>query len=229
MSTDSLDPVIHAPVRLRIVATLAALPAGDTLSFTRLQDILELTAGNLITHLRKLEDAGYLTSETTGNGRASRTSLALTSDGRAALANCTKALRPTRALALTTERDRLNPQTRLRPHHDRSARSHPGVQSHQHTTSKRLHPWWTSPPRSGPRLIISPIEYRHLRAFGRVRIASGIVLTGLGTLTLAFGGNDRETYGWASLFLAGAAANLASGCWELAIAPETDQQSRRNP
>jgi DNA-binding MarR family transcriptional regulator len=93
MSTDSLDPVIHAPVRLRIVATLAALPAGDTVSFTRLQGILDLTAGNLITHLRKLEDAGYLTSETTGNGRASRTSLALTPGGRAALANYTKALR----------------------------------------------------------------------------------------------------------------------------------------
>jgi DNA-binding MarR family transcriptional regulator len=93
MSTDTLDPVIHAPVRLRIVATLAALPAGDTLSFTRLQDMLELTAGNLITHLRKLEQAGYLTSETTGNGRGSRTSLALTSDGRAALTNYTEALR----------------------------------------------------------------------------------------------------------------------------------------
>ena len=93
MSTDSLDPVIHAPVRLRIVATLAALPAEDTLSFTRLQDMLDLTAGNLITHLRKLDDAGYLTSETAGNGRASRTLLALTSDGRAALANYTEALR----------------------------------------------------------------------------------------------------------------------------------------
>jgi DNA-binding transcriptional ArsR family regulator len=85
MNTDTLDPVIHAPARLRIVATLAALPDGDTLSFTRLQDMLDLTPGNLITHLRKLEDAGYLTSETTGNGRASRTSLALTGQGRTAL------------------------------------------------------------------------------------------------------------------------------------------------
>lgn len=93
MSIDSLDPVIHAPVRLRIVATLAALPAGDTVTFTRLQDMLDLTAGNLITHLRKLEDAGYLSSETTGNGRASRTSLALTADGRAALGSYTDALR----------------------------------------------------------------------------------------------------------------------------------------
>ena len=78
MSTGPLDPVIHAPARLRIAATLAALPDGTTLSFTRLQNILDLTPGNLITHLRKLEDAGYVTSEKSGNGTASRTSVALT-------------------------------------------------------------------------------------------------------------------------------------------------------
>jgi DNA-binding MarR family transcriptional regulator len=93
VTADSLDPVIHAPARLRIVATLAALPAGASLSFTRLQDMLELTPGNLITHLRKLEDAGYLSSETNGNGRASRTSIALTPTGRRALDTYTAALR----------------------------------------------------------------------------------------------------------------------------------------
>jgi DNA-binding MarR family transcriptional regulator len=93
MTTDALDPVIHAPARLRIVVTLAALPNRDSLSFTRLQDMLELTPGNLITHLRKLEDAGYLVTETTGNGRASRTSIALTDQGRAALDTYTNALR----------------------------------------------------------------------------------------------------------------------------------------
>ena len=93
MTTDALDPVIHAPARLRIVATLAALPNRDSLSFTRLQNMLELTPGNLITHLRKLEDAGYLVTETTGNGRASRTSIALTDQGRAALDTYTNALR----------------------------------------------------------------------------------------------------------------------------------------
>jgi DNA-binding transcriptional ArsR family regulator len=93
MTEEALDPLIHAPARLRIVATLAALPEGDALSFTRLQDILELTPGNLITHLRKLEDAGYLTTEKTGNGTASRTSIGLTRRGRAALAAYTAALR----------------------------------------------------------------------------------------------------------------------------------------
>jgi DNA-binding MarR family transcriptional regulator len=93
MTTDALDPLIHVPARLRIVVTLAALKDGDTLSFTRLQDILDLTPGNLITHLRKLEDAGYLTTNKTGSGVASQTSVTLTNHGRAALDTYTRALR----------------------------------------------------------------------------------------------------------------------------------------
>ena len=93
MNDDGLDPLIHVPTRLKIVATLAALPDGDTLSFTRLQDMIGLTPGNLIIHLRKLEEADYLTSEKTGNGSASRTTVALTSHGRKALDAYTQALR----------------------------------------------------------------------------------------------------------------------------------------
>jgi DNA-binding transcriptional ArsR family regulator len=93
LTTDELDPLIHVPARLKIVATLAALPDGDALSFTRLQDMIGLTPGNLLIHLRKLEDAGYLTSEKTGNGAASRTTVALTRQGRTALDSYTAALR----------------------------------------------------------------------------------------------------------------------------------------
>jgi DNA-binding MarR family transcriptional regulator len=93
MTTEELDPLIHVPTRLKIVATLAALPNGDGLSFTRLQDMLELTPGNLIIQLRKLEEAGYLSSEKTRNGSAQKTTVTLTSQGRAALGAYTKALR----------------------------------------------------------------------------------------------------------------------------------------
>jgi DNA-binding transcriptional ArsR family regulator len=93
MTADALDPLIHVPTRLRIVATLAALKDGDTLSFTRLQDMVGLTPGNLIVHLRKLADADYLTSEKTGNGAGSKTNVALTSRGRAALDAYTQTLR----------------------------------------------------------------------------------------------------------------------------------------
>ncbi len=93
MSIDGLDPVIHGPARLRIMVTLATLPEGDDLSFSRLQDLLSLTPGNLITHLRKLEDAGYVTTVKTGAGVTARTSVSLTRDGRAALARYTAVLR----------------------------------------------------------------------------------------------------------------------------------------
>ena len=48
MSTSALDPQIHHPERLRVVATLAALPDGDALALTRLQGMLGLTPGRLI-------------------------------------------------------------------------------------------------------------------------------------------------------------------------------------
>jgi DNA-binding MarR family transcriptional regulator len=85
MTDTELDPIIHAPARLRIVVTLAALAEGDALSFTRLQTMIGLTPGNLITHLRKLEDAGYVSSQKTGSGTTSRTSIELTGPGRRAL------------------------------------------------------------------------------------------------------------------------------------------------
>jgi DNA-binding MarR family transcriptional regulator len=93
MTTDTLDPLIHAPARLRVMVTLAALGEDDTLSFTRLQEMLDLTAGNLITHLRRLENGGYLRTEKSGNGSASLTSVMLTHRGRAALEAYKAALR----------------------------------------------------------------------------------------------------------------------------------------
>ena len=93
MNDDGLDPLIHVPTRLKIVATLAALPDGDTLSFTRLQDMLGLTPGNLIIQLRKLEEADYISSEKTRNGSVQKTTVTLTSRGREALDAYTQALR----------------------------------------------------------------------------------------------------------------------------------------
>lgn len=93
MADGELCPLIHVPTRLKIVATLAALPDGDTLSFTRLQDLLGLTPGNLIIHLRKLEEADDIRSEKTSNGSVSITTVALTGHGRTALGAYTKALR----------------------------------------------------------------------------------------------------------------------------------------
>jgi DNA-binding MarR family transcriptional regulator len=93
MTDADLDPVIHAPVRLRITVTLSTLREGDYLSFSRLQRLLDLTPGNLITHLRKLEDAGYVASVKPSGDGQSHTAVYLTHAGRAALERYTATLR----------------------------------------------------------------------------------------------------------------------------------------
>ena len=93
MSDETLDPLIHAPARLRIVVSLAALREGDSVSFPRLQRMLDLTPGNLISHLRKLEDAGYLVTEKSDAGPSAGTSIAFTRAGRQALDDYTATLR----------------------------------------------------------------------------------------------------------------------------------------
>jgi DNA-binding MarR family transcriptional regulator len=93
VSQEELDPVIHAPARLRIMVTLATLAEGEDVSFTRLQDLIGLTPGNLITHLRKLEDADYVSTVKSGRGVTARTGVSLTPAGRAALEEYTTTLR----------------------------------------------------------------------------------------------------------------------------------------
>lgn len=88
-----LDPVIHAQARLRIMATLATLDAGGSIAFPRLQELLAMTAGNLSTHLRKLEDAGYLTQEKSYKGRMPVTYVGTTTTGRRAFEDYMKQLR----------------------------------------------------------------------------------------------------------------------------------------
>jgi DNA-binding transcriptional ArsR family regulator len=89
---EDLDPVIHAPARLRVVASLAALGRGDEVAFPKLRKLLDMTAGNLSTHLRKLEDAGYVRVTKTHEGRTPVTYLALTDNCRTAFADYQAAL-----------------------------------------------------------------------------------------------------------------------------------------
>ena len=88
-----LDPVIHAQPRLRVMVALAALDAGDQITFPRLQQLVGMTAGNLSTHLRKLEDAGYVGVTKAHRRRTPVTYLNLTKPGRRALEDYTAALR----------------------------------------------------------------------------------------------------------------------------------------
>jgi DNA-binding MarR family transcriptional regulator len=89
----SLDPIIHAQPRLRLVVALATLGERDQISFPRLQEVVAMTAGNLSTHLRKLEEAAYVKVEKTYRRRTPVTYISLTRAGRRALEDYTAALR----------------------------------------------------------------------------------------------------------------------------------------
>jgi DNA-binding MarR family transcriptional regulator len=80
----ALNETIHQPVRLRIMAALVTLEAGNEVDFSYLRDLLEVTDGNLGAHLRKLEEAGYITVNKTFVERKPRTYVSATAGGRTA-------------------------------------------------------------------------------------------------------------------------------------------------
>ena len=88
-----LDPVIHAQARLRIVSALSTLQPGESITFPRVQELLDMTAGNLSAHLRKLEEAEYVVVTKAHQGRTPVTYLALSKRGRRAFEDYTESLR----------------------------------------------------------------------------------------------------------------------------------------
>jgi DNA-binding MarR family transcriptional regulator len=113
MISEEPDPLIHFPARLKIIATLAALPDGDALSVTRLQDMTGLAPGSLITHLRELDDAGYARTEKTDNDGRAQATVALTCQGRAALDRYTAVLRQLPAGATRNDHETLAAYVRI--------------------------------------------------------------------------------------------------------------------
>jgi DNA-binding MarR family transcriptional regulator len=66
------------------MATLNALHGATKLDFTELRKLLDITDGNLGTHLAALEKAGYIDVEKSFVGKKPRTRLSLTRSGRRA-------------------------------------------------------------------------------------------------------------------------------------------------
>jgi DNA-binding MarR family transcriptional regulator len=80
-NTNTLDPVIHGRVRLGMMAYLASVKGA---SFGELKQKLDASDGNLSTHLRKLEDAGYVQVKKSFIGRKPLTKITLSDKGRVA-------------------------------------------------------------------------------------------------------------------------------------------------
>lgn len=87
-----LNKVIHEPARLRIMATLISLRKDEQIDFGSLGKLLELSDGNLGSHLQKLETAGYVDIEKTFEGKRPKTYVARTAEGGKAFRAHVKAL-----------------------------------------------------------------------------------------------------------------------------------------
>jgi DNA-binding MarR family transcriptional regulator len=85
-----LDELIHAPVRLSIVATLAQV---DEAEFAHVRDTVEISDSTLSKQATQLENAGYVKIRKGHVGKRPRTWLSLTPAGRTAYTGHLDALR----------------------------------------------------------------------------------------------------------------------------------------
>ena len=80
---DGLNKVFESKIRLGIMSVLVANGSAD---FATLKSLLELTDGNLASHTRNLEEAGYIRCEKKFVGRKPNTTYVVTEAGREAFA-----------------------------------------------------------------------------------------------------------------------------------------------
>jgi len=86
---DGLNKAFDNKVRLGIMSVLMANESAD---FTTLKSLLEVTDGNLASHTRHLEEAGYITCEKKFIGRKPNTLFMVTPSGRQAFEQHIQAL-----------------------------------------------------------------------------------------------------------------------------------------
>ena len=77
----ALNKAFDHRVRLGVMAVLLA---GESMSFNDLKETLELTDGNLASHVAALEKAGYVAVSKQFIGRKPNTTYAATGEGRVA-------------------------------------------------------------------------------------------------------------------------------------------------
>jgi DNA-binding MarR family transcriptional regulator len=75
------DTVLHQPVRSKLIASLIN---NEELPFKVLKEQLELTDGNLSSHLKKLEEVEYVSIEKFFEGKRPKTVVKVTEIGKKA-------------------------------------------------------------------------------------------------------------------------------------------------
>jgi DNA-binding transcriptional ArsR family regulator len=85
----NINKAFENRVRLGIMSVLIT---NSSMDFIGLREILDLTDGNLSSHLRALEDAGYIASEKRFLGRKPNTTYSITTSGSESFKSHVKAL-----------------------------------------------------------------------------------------------------------------------------------------
>ncbi|MDZ7694260.1 MAG: transcriptional regulator [Balneolaceae bacterium] len=89
LSIDDLHKAFESRVRLGIMAALAV---NDGLDFTSLREFLDVTDGNLATHIKKLEKEGFVEVEKSFIDNKPNTTYYMTAEGKKAFEEHLKVL-----------------------------------------------------------------------------------------------------------------------------------------
>ena len=89
ISIDDLHKAFENRVRLGIMSALAV---NNTLHFNALKEYLDVTDGNLATHIKKLEEKGFISVKKSFIDRKSNTRYSMTSEGEKAVEEHLKVL-----------------------------------------------------------------------------------------------------------------------------------------
>ncbi|MCA0364006.1 MAG: transcriptional regulator [Spirosomataceae bacterium] len=81
MILERFNKTFESKARLGIMSVLMV---NESVNFNTLKDLLQLTDGNLATHLKSLEDAGYISVTKEFIGRKPNTLYTATADGKKA-------------------------------------------------------------------------------------------------------------------------------------------------
>jgi len=89
LSIDDLHKAFESRVRLGIMSALAV---NDDLDFSSLKEFLDVTDGNLATHIKKLENLDFVESEKSFIDNKPNTKYSMTKKGKKAFDNHLKVL-----------------------------------------------------------------------------------------------------------------------------------------
>ena len=84
------DPILHQAIRSKLISLLIA---NEELPFKALKEALEVTDGNLSSHLSKLEKEQYISIEKSFEGKRPKTVVSISAKGREAFVNYIETLK----------------------------------------------------------------------------------------------------------------------------------------